>query len=164
MTPQDLQTLTEEFLTHGGFLYEKVATIGSLDGDSHPTVMVTVVNSDELIGPNGETLQAVSYLLKKIAEQKFGEEGRHFLFDVNGHQTKKIEDLKSKVKMLAERVRSLKSEVELSPMNSYERMVVHALFTDDADVATESRGEGRERRIYMIPRKKGIYSDNGVTV
>ena len=35
----------------------------------------------------------------------------------------------------------------MDPMSSYERMIVHAEFTDTKDIATESTGYGRERRV-----------------
>ena len=32
-------------------------------------------------------------------------------------------------------------------MNAYERMIIHSLFVDDNEIKTESKGEGKTRRI-----------------
>lgn len=152
MNPQELKTIVEEVLAAMGAEYESVVVEAS---DIHPSVMVTSPNQ-VLVGERGETLQALTHIVKRITEKKYGEEGRHFMLDVNNFQKNKIDTLVSTVKMLAERVRSLKAEVPLQPMSSYERMIIHALFSEDKDIKTESRGEGRERHIVITPRNAGF--------
>lgn len=105
-----------------------------------------------LIGEDGKTLLALNHLVKKIFEQqslkkKF--KRLNFIVDANDYQEKRIEDLRGKVQMMAERARFFKSSVELIPMNPYERMLVHSLFTDVLDIETESVGMGRERRVVI---------------
>ena len=68
----------------------------------------------DLIGPRGETVQAIDHLLKKIVEQRSpvvqggenSERAEMFLVDVNGYRTKQIKDLQTKALMMAERARS----------------------------------------------------------
>lgn len=148
MDVQELKKIVEELLSKMGVSFESVSVEHA---DVHPAIMITS-KDEQLIGVNGETLQALNHVVKRITEKKYGEEGRHFMLDVNNFQKKKIDELTSNVKMLAERVRSLKAEVALQPMSSYERMIVHALFTDDKEIKTESRGEGRDRHIVILPR------------
>ena len=73
----------------------------------------------------------------------------HFTIDVNNYQEKKNEDIKNKATMMAERARFFKNNVEMIPMNPYERMIVHSLFTASEDIETESTGKGRERRVVI---------------
>jgi len=47
-------------------------------------------------------------------------------------------------------------EVELEPMNAYNRMIVHALFNEDKEIDTESRGEGPYRHIVLKKREVAV--------
>lgn len=109
-----------------------------------------------LIGEEGETLRALTYLLKRIVERAEGEEATHFLLDVNGYQAKKLDELKRNTTMLAERARALQSPVALPTMNSYERMVIHDMFSNDPDLTTHSEGLGKERHIVITPKDRHL--------
>jgi len=112
--------------------------------------MVRTSDSGILIGSNGETLRAFNTLVRKIAERQLGtEKVSGFMVDVNGYYGKRIREIKQQAKMLGDRARTFKSDIEMEPMNPYERMIVHALFSSDPDVYTESRGEGRTRHIVL---------------
>ena len=60
-----------------------------------------------------------------------------------------IERLKLKAKILANRARDMKANIEMDPMSSYERLIVHGILTNEPSVKTESTGEGRNRRIVI---------------
>ncbi len=51
--------------------------------------------------------------------------------------------------MLAKRARSFKIDVEMDPMTSYERMLVHSHLEGRPNIKTESIGEGKERRLVI---------------
>jgi len=115
-----------------------------------------------LIGRDGAHLAALSHIIKRISD-KGGDPlassgGRQtggkntttsFVVDVNNYQGKLIDELKTKATMLAERARYFKSDVEMSPMSPYERMIVHSIFTNVKDIKTESLGEGKGRRVVI---------------
>jgi spoIIIJ-associated protein len=100
------------------------------------------------IGMRGETLRALDYLVKKMSE-KPNTPNPHFIVDVDGYRTKKIEDLQQKALMMAGRAQSFKYDVELTPMSAYERLIVHSSLSEVPNVKTESRGEGRDRRVVI---------------
>ncbi|MBI4094123.1 hypothetical protein HY417_04115 [Candidatus Kaiserbacteria bacterium] len=132
-----------------------------------------------LIGMHGDTVHALDLLVKKIVEKRFDDahrkrpdsahretpaaakeneereeeaEGKselHFLIDVNDYRAKQIKDLQQKALMMAERARSFQYDVELSPMTSYERLIIHTTLQDAPNVKTESQGEGRNRRVVI---------------
>lgn len=114
-----------------------------------------------LIGRDGAHLAALSHVIKRIADKGEKEDGKQtsFLVDVNDYQGKRLEDLKSKAVILAERARYFKSSVEMSPMTPYERMIVHSIFSNSKDIKTESIGEGKQRRIvirYTDQKESGL--------
>ena len=113
-----------------------------------------------LIGAHGDTVHALDTLVKKIYEKRMpagvsGEGGPEperaplFLIDVNDYRAKQIKDLQAKAMMMAERARSFQYDVELSPMSSYERLIIHTTLADQPNVKTESQGEGRNRRVVI---------------
>ena len=114
----------------------------------HPIFSIQTKDSTLLIGNQGETLQAINYILKKIVNQKNQEEIR-FIVDVNGYQVHKLKELEKQAELIADRVRAFKHDVELDTMNAYERMVIHALLTDDPHIETSSVGEGKFRRVVL---------------
>lgn len=154
MQNTNIQKIIEEMLLKMGVKYESITHEENSSGGLGVLFTVHSSAGDTLIGKNGETLRALTFVLKRIIERTYGEEATHFLLDVNGYQTKKLEELKRNATMLAERARALQSPVALPPMNSYERMVVHDMFSGDRDLATYSEGFGRERHVVIAP--KGI--------
>ena len=106
-----------------------------------------------LIGYKGANLAALSHIVKRIVDKKINnknkEENSFFILDVNDYQENKIEEIKTSAHMLAERAKYFKSSVEMNPLPSYERMIVHSLFTGSMDFETQSQGEGSERRVVI---------------
>lgn len=111
-----------------------------------------------LIGTHGDTIHALDLLTKKIYEKRNpSSEGRGpmFLVDVNDYRGKQIKDLQAKALMMAERARSFQYDVELSPMSSYERLIVHSALQNAPNVKTESQGEGKNRRVVIKYSSEG---------
>lgn len=119
------------------------------------TILKFAIKTEEpyvLIGNDGRVLMAFNYLVKKIFEcqaQKQNFQPINFIVDINDYQEQRIEDIKNKARMMAERARFFKNNVELPAMNPYERMIVHSFFTDTTDIETESTGMGLQRRVVI---------------
>jgi predicted RNA-binding protein Jag len=99
-----------------------------------------------------DTVHALDYLVKKIIEGRMNAESeRHemFVIDVNGQRADQIRELQTKALTMAEQARSLAYDVELSPMSSYERLIIHTTLQGAPGVKTESLGEGSNRRVVI---------------
>jgi len=136
-----------------------ISSIEVVAGDPHPILSVVTPDSGLLIGVQGENLRALNYIVKKIVEAKkrgleVNTKTNTFLIDVNGYHKRHIEHIKQQAQTLAERARMYKSEVSMDPVNSYERMIVHAVFSDDEEIFTESSGIGGMRHIVFKYKKK----------
>ncbi len=115
-----------------------------------PFLLITAEDPSILIGYKGETLMALSHILKRIADAEQDQENKlSFIVDVNGYQKKRINEIKDKARVLVERARYYKSSVEMDPMSPYERMIVHALYSQDPHIKTSSTGFGKERKITL---------------
>ncbi len=121
----------------------------SVKEGSRTVVAVTSKDSQRLIGPHGEHLRAVNTVARRLVETRHGEEAANFLIDANGYHEEKMEVVRVNARMLAQRARLFKHDVEMSPMSSYERLVVHELFAEDPEIKTESQGEGKFRHIVL---------------
>lgn len=133
-------------------LLDVVTTDVILDIDEKTQTHRFVISTPEsaiLIGEQGTRLHAINHLMKRIVEKKYPGEKLSFMVDVNDYQKKHVQDIRAKAHMLAERARHFKSSVEMDPMSSYERMIIHAEFTLISDIETGSLGVGKERHIVL---------------
>ncbi|MBI3337425.1 MAG: hypothetical protein HY005_02250 [Candidatus Staskawiczbacteria bacterium] len=104
-----------------------------------------------LIGEKGQTLFEIQRLLRAILTKKI-QKIFYLNLDINKYKQNKIDYLKKISKEIADEVSLTKEERVLSPMPAYERRIIHAEIMQRPDVATESRGEGINRRIVIKPR------------
>lgn len=121
---------------------------GLNDTTSSPRFVIRTKESSILIGANGANLLALNHVVKKIMSKDKEEEIRFFI-DVNDYHSKVEDDLKNRAKMMAERAISLKADVSMDPMSSYERMIVHSVLQGMPNIRTESAGVGRDRHIVI---------------
>lgn len=151
MNQQDFQKIIEELLTAGGFHFAEVnATVS--DDDGAWWYEVSSNDSRHLIGREGEALEALNHLVRKVIEGKVTDSEAPLpiiTIDINGFQKKKNENLKTIAHMMAERARFFKASVDVDPMSAYERKVIHTFLQNAKDIKTESVGTGRDRHIVI---------------
>jgi spoIIIJ-associated protein len=145
MDPELLKGIISEFFALLGTEINEV----SVTRGHRTVVAVSSRTSDTLIGPNGEHLRAINVVLRRLVEQKYGEEAASFLVDVNNYHEEQMEKVREAARVHAQRARLFKRDVELEPMSAYERLVIHELFAEDPDIKTESAGEGKFRHIVL---------------
>ena len=145
MQPEQLKQIVSELLS---LLDVEVENIEVSSG--HRTVVaISSPDSTLLIGPDGDHLRALNSRARRIFENKHGEEAASVLIDVNGHHEAQMERVRDNARLLAQRARLFKHDVELAPMSAYERLVIHELFAEDPEIKTESQGEGKFRHIVL---------------
>lgn len=129
----------------------KVDRVEQVRSDSYTTFLIHSPDASMLIGNRGENLDALSFLIRRIVERKIDkdEDRPVFVVDVNNYQTKKIQELIDSVELSVRRAKLFRQDIELSPMTSYERMIIHSAFSSDPEITTESEGEGRFRRVVL---------------
>ena len=144
MTNDEIKTIIETLLRHLHVSFDSIEIVSEADRE---VFSIQTPDSNLLIGSRGAHLFAFSHLVKKIVAKKDRE--KQFTVDVNDYQGKASENLKAMAKIMGERARSLRTNVELQPMSSYERMMIHAFFQDAQDIKTESVGDGDRRRVVI---------------
>jgi len=104
-----------------------------------------------LIGRRGETLSALQYLVNLIISRRL-KTRVGVVVDVEGYRQRRYESLRLLARRLAEQVRSTGRSVTLEPMPPNERRIIHLELKDNPDVATQSIGQGEERKIAILSK------------
>src|SRR5438874_5296746 len=99
---------------------------------------------------HGEALDALQVLANKALIGRKTE--KDIELDCDQFKSRRNEDLEQRARDAAERVRSDGRELLLPAMTPIERRIVHMALQDDADVTTESRGEGFYKRVAIVRR------------
>ena len=128
-----------------------------------PTLQIYTEEADRLIGRDGETLDAIQFLLNRLVQAKDAEAPK-WIVDCEMYRSMRQDKIVHHVKQLAERVRLSGRPLQLEPMNSYERRIVHEAFKDDPEVATWSPSDSaRIKQITLLrrpPQKEPSPKDN----
>jgi len=81
-----------------------------------------------------------------------GNEHEKISFDCMNHRAMRIEELRMAASVAAEKVRKTGAPYKFAPMSSRERRIVHLALRDEADLRTESEGEGMRRCLVVYPK------------
>jgi spoIIIJ-associated protein len=102
------------------------------------------------IGQKGETIDALQYLVNVAAfrERPFF---KRVVLDAEGYRQRRVEAIQGMAHRTARRAVRERRTVEMPPMNSSERRVVHLFLSDNPGVTTESEGSGDNRRVKVSP-------------
>lgn len=114
------------------------ATIIRLDGEK----------MGALIGRRGETMESLSYLASLVANRLEGDYIKLGL-DVAGYRDKRESDLTTLAQRIGAKVRRTGRSFAMEPMNPYERRIIHSAIGKMEGVRSESKGEGRDRRVVI---------------
>src|SRR3954467_14304611 len=147
MTPKEL---LDDMLGFLGFVVE----IQEQQNDAGNLVLqIYTEESRRLIGRDGETLEAMQFLLNRLLQTN-DKDAAKVIVDCEHYRSMREDRIVQRVKELAERVRATGRSLQLEPMNSYERRIVHNAFKDDPDVATWSPDDAaRIKQITLLKRQ-----------
>lgn len=125
-----------------------------LRSDDKDEIWVEITGSDVaiLIGKQGQTLDALQYLVGIAASRASGEKKR-LILDAEGYRDKHRQTLERVAHDYAREVKAQGQEAELEPQPARDRRIVHMALADDPDVYTYSEGEGDNRHVVISPKK-----------
>ncbi len=125
------------------------ATIIRLDGEK----------LGALIGRRGETMESLSYLASLVANRLEGDYIKLGL-DVAGYRGKRESDLTALAQRIGAKVRKTGRSFAMEPMNPYERRIIHSAIGKMEGVRSESKGEGRDRRVVIYSTDPNAQTEN----
>lgn len=128
---------------------ETSSSIDEYDGENGELILD--VNGGDLavlIGRHGRTLDALQMVLNSLMSSRI-----KFYFpivvDIEGYKSRRRKKIEDMARSAAVRAKERGGKVTLSPMNAYERRIVHITLREDAEVVTHSEGEDPERRVVI---------------
>jgi len=142
----EIKELVSTFLEAMGF----EASVEVYDAGGFIAADVAPDNTALFIGQKGETIDALQYLVNVSAfrERPFF---KRVVLDAEGYRQRRVEAIQGMAHRTARRAVRERRTVEMPPMNSSERRVVHLYLSENPGVATESEGSGDNRRVKVSP-------------
>ena len=104
-----------------------------------------------LIGRHGQTIDAIQYLASAVVYRTYGDDRKGVVVDASGYRARRRETLEALAVRSAEHAKSTGEPVELEPMSSVERRIVHVRLQDEPGVSTRSEGEEPYRYVIVDP-------------
>ena len=160
MTENGIETSTDLLVQEGdiaGDYLERLLDIADVDGDIDMDVeggraVVAIVGDglDALVGPNGQTLDALQELTRLAVVQQTGVRSR-LMLDIGGFRARRRAELTEIGTRAAQRVLEEGEPVKLAAMTPFERKVVHDAVAAVEGVHSESEGVEPERRVVVLP-------------
>jgi spoIIIJ-associated protein len=136
---------------------EGLLDIADLDGDIDMDVegdraVVSVVGAtlDELVGDDGEVLEALQELTRLAVHRQTGNRAR-LMLDIGGYRAQRRAELAEYGRKIAEEVGRTGEPRSLEAMSPFERKIVHDAVAA-AGMRSESEGEEPNRRVVVFPR------------
>src|ERR1700730_7858626 len=118
-----------------------------------PDIFVDFSGPDStlLLDRGAELLRALELLAIEILRLPSGEHEK-ISFDCKNQRSIRLQELRMAATVAAEKVRQTGTTFHFATMFSRERRIVHLALRDEADLHTESEGEGMRRCLMVYPK------------
>jgi len=128
------------------------ADVTTTVSENEGRVTVTCAGRDLglLIGKHGQTIDAIQYLANALVRSAGGE--HVVVVDAAGYRARRAASLESMARRAAHRAVATGQRVDLEPMTSVERKIVHEVLKDDPELETASEGSEPHRYVVIVPR------------
>lgn len=135
---------------------EGLLDIADLDGDididvenNRASVAIVGASLENLVGRDGEVLDAIQELTRLAVQSATGERSR-LMLDISGFRESRRNDLKTLAQEKAAEAKASGVPIKLSPMNAFERKVIHDNI-QELGLTSESEGEDPDRFVVIFP-------------
>lgn len=122
------------------------------DHDIH--VEITGPDTARIIGKRGQTLSALQLLASRVLNRP-GQERRYVTVDAEGYRSRRDNSLAAMAKRLGKQAVTDGKIITFEPMSPRDRRVVHLALAKFEGVITKSDGDGDDRRVQIIPVRRG---------
>ena len=153
--PSKVQRLEQEGDIAADYL-EELLDIADLDGDldmdvegDRASVQIDGADLQQLVGRNGEVLEALQELTRLAVYRETGERSR-LMLDVGGHRAEQRTRLVALAEKSIAEVKESGESLALEAMSAFERKVVHDAVAA-AGLTSESEGAEPKRHVVILP-------------
>jgi spoIIIJ-associated protein len=143
----------EELLRLAGLPKGVTANFSEADGSCWLTIAsdaLTPEQVEQLIGPEGNVIDSVQYLINTILNLGVSDsERRAYTVELAGYRAQRQLELQEMAQRAAEHVQETGEEYEMKALSSAERRQIHTFLKSFADLETYSRGQEPDRRLVI---------------
>ena len=143
----------KEVLFYMGF--ENISAKITVEESDFCEIKIDSDNQDDIkliIGKYGSTLEALQYLTSLVAnEKREKDEFYKIRLEAGNYKEKRKEVLTDLAKRIAEKASATHRIINLEPMKSYERKIIHTAIGEIEGVKSWSTGEREKRHIVIAP-------------
>jgi spoIIIJ-associated protein len=132
---------------------QEPATVAVSQDEDRINLLIEASDAGLLIGKQGQTLDALQYLVTKMLAKQTRKKVR-IAIDVEAYRARHNEALALLAQKYGEKVKRSGRPITLNPMNPYDRRIVHMALQGDHALKTISRGEGLYKKVVISPAKK----------
>ncbi|MCW8801597.1 MAG: Jag N-terminal domain-containing protein [Desulfobacter sp.] len=132
------------------------AHVEAIAQENKLTLQIKGGNTGILIGRKGQTLDAMQFLTDKIINRQ-SESRVRVKVDIEGYMETRKANLKHLALKMAEKAKKTGRPATINQMSAQDRRIVHLALKDDAQVRTQSMGDGYYRRLVIFPKKRNSY-------
>ncbi|MBN2247141.1 MAG: KH domain-containing protein [Coriobacteriia bacterium] len=155
LTDEELDAIADAGADAIRAILSSLGVEGSIDeyeGDEGEIILdITGDDLAVLIGRHGRTLDALQVIVSTITNRKL--DMRYpLVVDVSGYRHRRRLKLEEIARGAADRAVRQRRSVQLRPMSSFERRVIHVVLREDKRVSTESEGAEPRRMVVVHPR------------
>jgi spoIIIJ-associated protein len=146
--PEDVAATSEEFVSG---LLEAMGLEAEVTTSLEEGRTVVQVNGPDLgilIGRRGQTLDALQEVTRTAVQRKLRAHVR-LLVDVENYRGRRRASLAEYAREMAKRAIERGTEIELEPMNAYERKIVHDAVGEIDGASSFSEGEEPNRKVVV---------------
>lgn len=132
------------------------AHVDAITQENKLTLQISGGNTGILIGRKGQTLDAMQFLADKIINRQ-SEARVRVKVDIEGYMETRKANLKHLAIKMAEKAKKTGRPATINQMSAQDRRIVHLALKEDAQVRTQSMGDGYYRRLVIFPKKRNSY-------
>jgi spoIIIJ-associated protein len=148
VTPEEIARVAQEFVEG---LLDAMGLSGEVSSDVVEGRAAIDVSGDDLgilIGRRGQTLEAVQEVTRTAVQRRLRTHVR-LVVDVERYRARRRESLAEYAREMAARAMERGTEIELEPMNAYERKIVHDAIAEIQGASSFSEGEDPQRKVIV---------------
>lgn len=147
---QVLEEILEKMQINGHITVHRVDAEDE-EEETHWMLNITGRNMNRLIGRRGETLSSLQYIIRLICSRRL-QRRANIIIDAGGYKSGRSDRLRGLANRMAKQAVQQGRTITLEPMPPNERRIIHLTLRGRADVTTRSVGEGRTRKVTIVPK------------
>jgi spoIIIJ-associated protein len=136
-------------------LLDRMAVKVEVEGFLREETLYLEIKGDQegiLIGRHGRTLESLQILINRMVNKRLAKPLRVVL-DIDNYRKRRADTLTKMAIRIGEKAKSKGHPLSIGPFDAHDRRIIHIALKEDPSLRTESLGEGKLKKVTVIPVK-----------